>query len=239
MGRGVKSRRFARRSLGEGRAVPLPAGEDGVEIVSVGRSLRGFSVEIRPVGSSGPSEEGCIGRIWVAGPSLMEGYIDREASPIQDGWLDTGDEGFLLDGELFVTGRAKDVIVIRGQNHCPHEIEAVLDDVDGVRKGCAVAVGSVEDEGEVLLVFVEVKEDAGEIAEACRRAILAATGLNPALVVLLAPGTMPRTSSGKLRRQETLKRWKRGTLLPAVPVTPWRMAGVMAKSFWATRKGGN
>lgn len=216
-----------RAALAEGRAVPSP---DGAEHVTVGRPLRGFAVEIRD-DSGAVQPEGLLGHIWARGPSIMVGYLDREEQPIQDGWLDTGDIGFLLDGELFIAGRAKDVIILRGQNHAPHDLEQAVDVVDGVRAGCAIAVGDITEDGERLLMFVEYRDAPREgFAEDCRKAVLSATGLNPDLVLALAPGTLPRTSSGKLRRAEALRQHRAGTLTPPEKVTPWLIAGAMARS---------
>ncbi|MFN7145984.1 MAG: FAD-dependent monooxygenase, partial [Myxococcota bacterium] len=146
--------RFDRDALADGRAVPAP---DGVELVSVGTPLPGTAVDA-PVDRVGP--------VRVSGPSLMRGYLhqpERTAAVLRDGWLDTGDLGFLHGGELFLTGRAKDVLILRGRNHAPHEIEQAVDIVEGVRAGCAAAVAwRPEDaEEERLVVFVEVREGPG------------------------------------------------------------------------------
>ena len=214
--------------------------DEGIEAVSVGKPLAGFGVEIRDqTGATLPERR--VGRIWVRGPSLMQGYLDRDDAPIVDGWLDTGDLGYLLDGELYISGRAKDVIILRGQNHTPQDIEQAVDDVDGVRIGCAAAVGDVGENGEQLVLFVEYREAREALAEDCRKAVVKKTGLNPDLVVLLDPGTLPRTSSGKIRRAEALRQWKVGDLKPPDRVTPWLLAGAMAGSalgFLKSRRRG-
>jgi fatty-acyl-CoA synthase len=242
-----KTTRFDRAALSEGRAVEKA---DGVELVSVGTPLPGMAVDV-PVGVVGP--------VKVRGPSLFAGYLhqpERTAEVLVDGWLDTGDLGFLHQGELYLTGRAKDVVILRGQNHAPHEIEQAVDAVEGVRTGCAAAVAWLPEgaEGEQLLVFVEVKAEivqaqrpeagvgprSGDVADRCAAAVLAATGLDPALVVLLTPGTLPRTSSGKIRRGEALRRWLADELLPPEEVNAWRIAGALAKgtiAHWRTRLG--
>jgi acyl-CoA synthetase (AMP-forming)/AMP-acid ligase II len=168
--------------------------------------------------------------LWVAGPSLLDGYLGRAGSPVVDGWLDTGDLAFLLDGDLFITGRAKDVVILRGQNFAPQEIELAVDAVPGVRVGCCAAVGEVAEDGERLLVFVEARDPDEGLAERCRAAVLSATGANPSLVVVLPPGTLPRTSSGKVRRGESLRQWHAGTLTPPDAVTPWMLAGALGRS---------
>jgi fatty-acyl-CoA synthase len=223
-----QSRRLDREALAQGHAVDAD-GEAATELVSVGRALPGYAVEVRD-GSGRPLEDERVGRIFVSGPSLMRGYIGRDLQPILDGWLDTGDLGFLDQGALTVTGRAKDVIVLRGQNHAPQDIERALDAVAGVRTGCAAAVGQRGEAGEQLLVFVEARAPREGLAQDCRAEVLRATGLDPALVVVLEPGSLPRTSSGKIRRGEALRRWERGELQPGDAVNAWTLAGTLAKS---------
>ncbi len=212
---------------------------DGREIVSVGRPLPGFRLRILDdAGSELP--EGRVGRLWIQGSSLMDGYLDdpeATARVFRDGWLDTGDQGFLADGELFLTGRAKDVIILRGRNYSPEEIERSVEGIPGVRTGCVVAVSWLPEDadGEVLALFVETARDVeeGELDElpaACSAAVLGATGLAVDRVELLPPGTLPRTSSGKLRRSETLRLWQAGELTPPDSVTALRLAGAMARS---------
>lgn len=198
--------------------------------VGVGRPLPGF--EVRIVDDAGRDlPAGSSGRIHVRGPSVMRGYLSDDPSPIDaEGWLDTGDLGLLHDGELHVTGRAKELVILRGRNWAPTDIEAPCDDVPGVRPGCAVALGDMGPDGERLLVFVEFREATEGLAEAVREAVLRATGLDAQLVLALEPGTLPRTSSGKLRRVEALRRWRAGELTPPRRVTPWMLAGAMAKS---------
>ena len=237
------SRSFDREALaGALEAVEVPG---GVEIVSVGRPLPGFHLRIvdRRRRDLGPRQ---VGRVLVRGPSLMEGYLGLPVATeetLRGGWLDTGDLGFLVDGELFLTGRAKDVLIMRGRNHSPVEVEHAVDHLEGVRTGCAVAASYLPDggAGELLVVMVEARKDvpAAEypaIAAEAARAVRAAVGLDPDRVEILAPGTLPRTSSGKLRRQEALRRWRRGELEPPTPVTPLRLAGALARSSAAMAK---
>jgi fatty-acyl-CoA synthase len=235
--RPFRSIRVEREALArEGLALESEAGR---EIVSVGRPLPGFRLEVRnEAGRVLPP--GRVGRVWIQGPSLMEGYLDAPeatARALRDGWLDTGDLGFLRGGELYLTGRAKDVVILRGRNHAPEEIERALEGVPGVRTGCAVAASWMPEDadGERLVLFVEEARNAsleqlGALPEACREAVLGAVGLEVDEVVVLEPGTLPRTSSGKLRRQEALRLWLAGDLQPPEPVTPLRMAGVVARS---------
>jgi acyl-CoA synthetase (AMP-forming)/AMP-acid ligase II len=153
----------------------------------------------------------------------MVGYFNQPeatARALAGGWLDTGDLGFVAGGELHVCGREKNVIVIRGANHLPQEFEECLSGVEGVRAGCAVAVGFVPEgeDGEQLLVLAERARGGqghdGHTADAVRRVVLAHSGIRPHTVVVLEPGTIPRTSSGKLRRNEALRRFLAGELGP-------------------------
>jgi acyl-CoA synthetase (AMP-forming)/AMP-acid ligase II len=240
-GRRVDPVRLAR----EGVVVPGPH-----EIVSVGTPIAGVEVEVRD-GAGAPAGEGRLGRIFARGPSLMKEYLgdpDATARALAGGWLDTGDLGFVADGELHVHGRAKDVVIVRGANHAPDEFEAALAGVAGVRPGCAVALGFVppDGDGEALLVLVErareTEVDDAAIAAASARAILERTGVAPHTVRVLAPGTLPRTSSGKLRRQEALRRFTAGLLAPPRSAGALRVAWEAARSHLAfaraRRKGG-
>ncbi|MDY7091418.1 MAG: fatty acyl-AMP ligase [Acidobacteriota bacterium] len=268
-----ESRRFQRRPLvEEGRAVPAEgaareagsrevsspeagsregAGEEdqepATEIVSVGRPLPGFELEIR--GDDGaPVGEGRAGRVWIRGPSLMEGYLDQPqatAAALRDGWLDTGDRGFLSEGELYLAGRAKDLVLLRGRNYAPEEIEQALDPLPAVRTGCAVAASYLPEgaDGEQLVLLVEGRRGAGrqelaDLPEACRRAVLAKVGVRAEEVVVLAPGTLPRTSSGKLRRSTALERWRLGTLEAPDSVNPLTLGLAFGRSAIAYARAG-
>ncbi|MGO9831986.1 MAG: fatty acyl-AMP ligase [Myxococcaceae bacterium] len=204
-------------------------------LVSVGRPVPGAEVEIR--GESGAVVAlGTVGRIHVRGPSVMVGYLEQPEATrgaVVQGWLDTGDLGFVSDGELVVCGRAKDIIILRGANHVPQEFEEALEGLPGVRAGCAVALGAIPPglEGEELVLLVELGVGApADLADQVRTRVLERTGIRPHSVQLLTPGTLPRTSSGKLRRREALRRWQTGTLTPPRKVHLFGLAGAMLKS---------
>ena len=240
LGSPFTSTRFDRETLTEeGRAVEV---DEGAELVSVGRPLPGFAVSLRDQAHEDVSE-GRVGRVWVRGPSLMEGYLgqpEATAAVFENGWLDTGDEGLLHRGELYLTGRAKDMLILRGRNLAPQIVEQAVDSVPGVRTGCSVAVSWMPEDGESeeLVLLVESQRDASPeeltaLPEACRKVLLVAAGVAPERVELLAPGTLPRTSSGKLRRQEALRLYLAGELAPPDKVTPLRLAAAMGRSAWA------
>ena len=224
----------ATRLAAAGEAVP-----GGRPIVSVGTPIPGVEVEVRGADGAAAGERR-VGRIWVKSPSLLSAYFGRPestAAAVEDGWLDTGDLGFVADGELYVTGRAKDIVIIRGANHDPQEFEEPLLAVAGVRPGCAVALGLTPDgeDSEALLVLAERDpshpgEAAGELEARVAEAVLAATGIAPYAVVLLPPGALPRTSSGKLRRAEALRRHLAGELAAPPAASAWRLAGALLRS---------
>jgi acyl-CoA synthetase (AMP-forming)/AMP-acid ligase II len=208
------------------------------EVVSVGTPLPGVEVEVRTERGA-PAGEGRLGRIFVRGPCVMAEYLGDPAATraaLPGGWLDTGDLGFVADGELYVHGRAKDVVIVHGANRAPEEFEVALAGVPGLRPGCAVALGfePAGGAGEALLVLAERSRGAAEpdedVEAAARRAILERTGIAPHTVRLLDPGTLPRTSSGKLRRGEALRRFAAGTLDAPRPVTGLRLALETARS---------
>jgi fatty-acyl-CoA synthase len=237
------SRCFDREMLAR-RGVAEEA-DDGIELVALGRPLPDFSLRIVDQDGRRLADER-VGRLLVRGPSLMEGYLDQPeetAAVLRDGWLDTGDLGFLHDGVLFLTGRAKDVLILHGRNHSPHEVEDAVAAVSGVRAGCAVAASWLPegDVGERLLLLVEARSNVPpttyrRIALDCAAAVRAAVGLHPDRVEVLAPGTLPRTSSGKLRRGEALRQWRLGELEPPSAVTPLRVLGAIARSTLAFTK---
>jgi acyl-CoA synthetase (AMP-forming)/AMP-acid ligase II len=243
------SRRFSRQALSsERRAVEDRA---GIELASVGRPLPDFEIEVRDERGRCVADRR-IGRIWVKGPSIMRGYLHRRLDTrrvLRHGWLDTGDLGFLLEGELFVTGRAKEVLIVRGQNHAPEELERAVQSVAGVRKGCCAAVSHKPDdrEHEEVWLFVErarqvAVEEAEALVETCRREVLAHTGVAVDRVVVLEPGTLPRTSSGKIRRQEALVRYLGRDLRPPARVSPARLVAMWMRSTaaflrWRSRQG--
>ncbi len=216
------------------------------EAVSVGVPVPGAEVEIRDRDGT-PLPERRLGRIFVRSPSVMRGYLGDAAATartLAGGWLDTGDLGFAAGGELFVHGRAKDLVIVRGSNHVPEEFEACLDGLVGLRPGCAVALGWLPEgaDEEQLLILAERPRGARgggtpALEERVRRAVLERTGVRPHTVRLLAAGTLPRTSSGKMRRGEALRRFLAGALAPPRRVGPVALAWAAARSALALARG--
>ncbi len=210
-----KSVRLRRADLGEGRVSALNGSAavedtpDAVSVMSVGRPLDGMELQIRNA-EGGVLPEDRVGRIFVRGASVMQGYFGRAedtAAAVQDdGFLDTGDLGFLHDGELYIYGREKDIIILNGRNHDPQTIEFALDRVAGLQHERAAAV-PIEDAGrgtEGFAVIVEKEKGKGvdpeDLAVQAREAVIGATGLIPDRVVVLEIGRLPRTTSGKIKR---------------------------------------
>lgn len=230
---------FDREQLSaRGVAVPGP----GRSLPSVGKPLPGIAVEVRgPDGE--PLGENRVGRIAIAGPSITSGYFNAPeitAETIRDGWLDTGDLGFFHEGELYIAGRVKDLIIIRGRNYAPQEIEELLSGIDGIRTGCVAAVGHwVDGSGEQLVVLAErdvrSSRPADDVVADIRARLAAGISLSPHHVELLAPGTLPRTSSGKLRRWDALQMFLAGRLRPPKKVGVVEIAKGIGRSqvAWA------
>jgi acyl-CoA synthetase (AMP-forming)/AMP-acid ligase II len=215
------------------------------EVVSVGRPVSGFEVEVRD-GLGHALAERRVGRVFVRGPSVMAGYVGHPEATARaldaEGWLDTGDLGFELEGELFLTGREKDLVIIRGANHTPQEFEECLEGVEGLRTGCAVALGFTpegeSDEALLLLVEHAVGARVEGLEERVREAVLVSTGVRAHTVRVLEPGTLPRTSSGKLRRSEALRRFLAGELTAPRKVGTVGLVVEMAKSALAFARAG-
>jgi len=162
--------------------------------------------------------EGEIGEITLAGPSVMLGYYKDEestAEAIRNGWLHTGDLGFLSGGELFVCGRAKEIIIANGRKYHPQDLEWAVDDVDGVRRGRVVAFGTAEPgRGDRVVLVVETSGTATApvLAETIRRRISDAFGLYVDEIVAVPGGSIDRTTSGKLKRTATKALYQRRVL---------------------------
>jgi fatty-acyl-CoA synthase len=178
-------------------------------------------IEVRVVRDDGAVlGEREVGVLQLRGPSVTPGYLTVHgpvAAQDAEGWLDTGDEGYLVDGQVVVCGRRKDVIIMGGRNIYPTDIERAAGTVDGVRAGNAVAVRLDAGEGrhrESFAVVVESRqagdpEAAGGIGKDVTSRVVSAVGVRPARVVVVAPGSLPKTPSGKLRRAATAELLRR------------------------------
>jgi acyl-CoA synthetase (AMP-forming)/AMP-acid ligase II len=189
---------------------------DGISVVSCGAVAEGMSIEIVNPGTGLVLPDQSIGEIWVKGPSVTTGYWERETetqatfqatSPNLEGhYLRTGDLGFKYKDQIYICGRLKDLVIIRGVNHYPHDIEATVGICHELIKPTSGIAFSVDKNGEEQLVFVQEigrrdKERAAEIFAAIRNAIADKHELQPYEIVLIENGQIPKTTSGKLSRQ--------------------------------------
>jgi 1-acyl-sn-glycerol-3-phosphate acyltransferase len=227
LGRAVQVDRIQREAFErEHRAQPAAAGDaTALRFVACGAVLPGHA--IRLVGDDGRDvDERIEGRLEFRGPSATHGYFrkpEQTARLIHDGWLDSGDRAYRAAGDVYITGRVKDIVIRGGRNLLPQEIEDSVGNVAGVRKGCVVAFGSSDPATgtERLVVLAETQPgDAAAQAqrrEAVSRAVIAAIGEPPDEVVLVPPHSVLKTSSGKLRRSACRTAYEAGRIGAAVP----------------------
>ncbi len=227
MGRGSLVDRVDReRFLNEGYASPAAADdENGVDIVACGRPLPAH--EIRVVDDSDRElEERRIGRIQFRGPSATAGYLQNpeETAKLYCGtWLNTGDLGYLASGEIYLTGRAKDMIIRGGQNIYPYELEEAIGNLPGIRKGCVAVFGVADGHSgtERLVAVAETREREAAARESICRQIndiaLARLGTPVDDIVLTRPQGVLKTSSGKIRRAATRELYEKDLLGGSAP----------------------
>ncbi len=239
LGRGLKIDNVLRQELAEGRAVPAPRGPGTLPLVSVGTAIDGHEITI-----VGPDHvqlpERRLGQIWVRGPSISPWYFEHhQPVPERRTSLRTGDVGYLADGELYVVDRLKDLVIVAGRSYSPSDIERVAEAVDGVRSGRSVAFGIPDQElgTESLVVVAEVQPrtpgELEDLAERVRTEVAEQIGLVPADVRLLKPGSLSRTSSGKLMRRDARDRYLSGELAGAEALRamlPVRLVGAARKA---------
>jgi fatty-acyl-CoA synthase len=159
-----------------------------------------------------------VGELQLRGTSVTPGYYkrpDATAELLRDGWLHTGDLGYLLDGELVLCGRIKDVIIVGGRNVFPEDIERAVGTIDGVRAGNVIAFGVDGYKGkESVVVVAETRGgDRAAVERAVHERVLQAVGLPAREVMLVQAGSLPKTSSGKLQRALCKERYLNEELL--------------------------
>jgi acyl-CoA synthetase (AMP-forming)/AMP-acid ligase II len=221
-GSGVRYEVVNRQELANGRAV-LASGKGSMSVVSVGQAVPGHYVGVvDEAGEVLPERE--VGHVVVSGKSLMEGYFNDEAATsavLRDGWVWTGDLGYFADRNLYLTGRAKDLIIIRGRNLYAEDIERQAERVPGIRPGAVVAFGThePEEESEQVVVVAETRiTDRAEreaLAQQVRERVSEFCDVTLQEVVLAGPGTIPKTSSGKRQRSMCREVYLAGALRPA------------------------
>ncbi len=203
----------------DGVAKPVSAGHANARrLARCGPPLSGFDLRITDPETGAEVDDRMAGEIELRGPSVVPGYFrrpDATAAAFRDGgWLRTGDLGYLADGDLVVCGRIKDVIIVGGRNVFPEDLERAAQTVEGVRPGNVIAFGVAQGrKGDGLVVVAEMKSgDPPTVRDGIARAVRQSGGVRPDDVVLVAPGTLPKTSSGKLRRGECRTRYQSETL---------------------------
>jgi acyl carrier protein len=242
----------------QGRAVP--AGSDGNAIAFVSSGSAVPNHEVRVVDDQGhQAPDRTEGFLWFRGPSATSGYFNNPAATeklfpagLAEGrefpWVNSGDRAYQAEGEIFITGRVKDIIIKGGRNLYPHEVEELAGRAEGVRKGCVVAFG-MRDEGsgtEKLVIVAESRENnpsrRSSIAAAVTQEVAQGLGIPPDRVELIPPGSIPKTSSGKLRREETRQLYIAGTLSAKKPpawlqIARLAAAGALKNTFQSVARG--
>ena len=221
---------FNRAELAAGRAAVEDKSEDTVAYASNGQCVPHQHLAIVDPETRAEVKDGIIGEIWVHGPNMATGYLNRpeettatfrntlgerqqDGLPEDDYWMATGDLATIVDGELYITGRLKDLIVIAGRNHYPQDIEGTVQAASVQVRPDSVAAFSVEgNDSESLVLLVERADDAqpsddAEATEAIRTAVTAHHGITPDDIVWKAPGEINRTSSGKIARRVAKKNY--------------------------------
>jgi fatty-acyl-CoA synthase len=224
--RGIEVDVVDRRRLAEDKiAVPVgPAEGDASDrraFARCGRPLPSHQAEIRDEDGR-PLPDRRVGRIFIKGPSLMAGYFDQPEATAQvitpDGWLDTGDMGYTIKGELVITGRSKDLIIVNGRNIWPQDIEWAVEQLAGLRSGDVAAFSLDEERGsESVVVLVHCRiADEGEIRSLVReiKGVVNRTAAVDCEVVPVPPRSLPQTSSGKLSRSKAKQNFLAGLLIP-------------------------
>jgi fatty-acyl-CoA synthase len=185
-----------------------------MELVCCGKAFPGH--EIRVMGPDGPLGDRQIGEIWLRGPSVTAGYYGNAGATAETfggGWLRTGDLGYTTSDGLYLCGRAKDLIILNGKNYYPQDIEQVVSRVDGIRDGQCVAFSRLDAAGaEVAVVVAEARKASRALCDAIVHAVRSELGLTLAEVHLIKRTTLPKTSSGKVRRREAKARLEDGEL---------------------------
>uniref|UniRef100_UPI0031D66FB3 AMP-binding protein n=1 Tax=Herbaspirillum huttiense TaxID=863372 RepID=UPI0031D66FB3 len=229
-GQGMQVAAFDAEGLRQGRAEVAGEEQDAVHLVACGISPQGHALRIADPATGTALAEGQVGEIWAAGPSIASGYWRRPDDSAhtfieQDGrhWLRTGDLGFCRAGALFITGRSKDMIIVRGQNLYPQDIErAIESELDLSRKGRVAAFAiprewhpqGVEGIGVALEISRSVQKMVApqQLVEALQECIVQACNEAASVIVLLNPGGLPKTSSGKLQRSACREGWRTQSL---------------------------
>jgi fatty-acyl-CoA synthase len=186
-------------------AAPIGPDAKGVKrLARLGRPVKGLEIRVVDPATGDVLQEREVGELEIRGTSVTTGYYkrpDATEAAFHDGWLKTGDLAYLVDGELVICGRIKDVIIVGGRNVFPEDVERSVAQVEGVRAGNVIAFGVPGNRREGLVVVAETKvADASTVRESVAARVRDVVGMPADEVVLVPPGTLPKTSSGKLQR---------------------------------------
>ncbi len=213
-----------------------------LEVVACGRPLPGYRVQVTdPRGQSLPDRQ--EGLLEFQGPSATRGYYRNPAATaglIRAGWHSTGDRAYLADGEIYLTGRVKDLIIRGGRNLYPYELEEALGEMPGVRKGCVAVFAAADPRqgSERLVVVAETRERQpdrrAELEQTLRTRTIDILGMPPDEVVLAPPRSVLKTSSGKIRRGATRDLYLGGRLEASTPSARWQILRVAASGVIGT-----
>jgi fatty-acyl-CoA synthase len=203
-------------------AAPSDADRTGARrLPLLGRVLDGLELRVVDPDTGAGRQDREVGEVELRGASITPGYFrnpEATAASFRDGWLRTGDLGYVVDGEIVICGRRKDVIIVGGRNVFPEDIERAVAGVEGVRAGNVIAFGTTSRRGrEAIVVVAETKADddgTAPVRAAVAERITDAIGIPPTEIVLVAPGTLPKTSSGKLQRSLCKDRYLSDVLEP-------------------------
>ncbi|MDH5291856.1 MAG: AMP-binding protein, partial [Acidimicrobiia bacterium] len=205
----------------EHRAVPVQADHPTArEIVKLGRPVPGLRFRIVDPSSGAVLGDREVGELQIAGTSVMAGYYhrpDADAESLVDGWLRTGDLAYLVDGEMVMCGRIKDLIIVGGRNVYPQDVERAVAHIDGVRAGNVIVFGvkGRNNKERVVVVAESRADDLDRVREEIAQQSVAAVGVPCHDVVLVQPGSLPKTSSGKLQRALCRQQYETDGLQPA------------------------
>lgn len=221
-GRGMEVDSVDRRVLEtDGYAAPTdPDAAGSRRLALLGRPLPGVRVRVVDPTSGEQLRDREAGELEVRGESITPGYLGNPtatAEAFREGWLRTGDLGYLVEGQVVVCGRLKDVIIVGGRNVFPEDIERAAAAVEGLRPGNVIAFGTEGRRGrEAIVVVAETKaDDSAPVRDAVATRVTEAVGVPPSEVVLVRPGSLPKTSSGKLQRSLCRTRYLSEVLEPA------------------------
>ncbi|MEH3130867.1 MAG: AMP-binding protein [Mycolicibacterium neoaurum] len=221
-GRAPKAVEFDTDQLAQGHAVRAPG---GTPLLRYGLPESSPLVLIVDAETGTPCPHGTVGEIWTHGANVSAGYwrkpdqtgtgfgatlVDGPTDTPATDWLRTGDRGFISEGELFIVGRIKDMLIVRGRNHYSDDIEATVSDLT---RGRVAAIAVADEQAEKLVTVVELKnrdQDLDDLKSTVTAAISRAHGLQVADIVLVEPGSIPTTTSGKIRRSACVQLYRQG-----------------------------